>query len=99
MAWSGNFYYRSVRVNGRPRRVYIGSGAVAEAAAAEDERARVNKVLEREVLDAIRAEAAVLDADLKQADQMADALAKAALYVSGYIQHCRGDWRRIRERA
>jgi hypothetical protein len=94
MAWSGNAYYRSVRVNGRPRRVYVGSGATAEAAAAEDKLARAGKELERAQVEAEQAEAERLDANLKQVCAIADSLAKAALYAAGYRQHCRGDWRR-----
>src|SRR5262245_36120752 len=94
MGRSGNAYYRSVRVNGRPRRIYVGSGAVAEAAAAEDERARDRKELERTRLTIERTEADRLDANIKEVCDVADSLAKAAMYVAGYRQHCRGDWRR-----
>ena len=103
MAWErrggrGRYYTRSTKVGGRVRREYVGTGLLAELAAAEDalhrearERAAQDRRSERERL-------AELDAPLLALTAMGDALVAAALMVSGYRQHKRGEWRRRRAR-
>src|SRR2546429_145616 len=46
------YYYRHVRVGGRPRRVYLGTGPAAERAAAEDDRRRAERLAQRQAREA-----------------------------------------------
>ena len=32
MPWTGRYYYRSVRINGKPRRQYVGYGKLGQLA-------------------------------------------------------------------
>ena len=97
MPWRGSYYYRSERVNGRPRQVYVGRGLLGQLAAQLDEVRREERKLEKtdEVLR--RTEAETLDADIRLVERLAEALARAALYAAGYRRHHRGEWRRKRE--
>ena len=101
MAWitrgTRRYYYRSVRVNGRPTRQYVGNGPPAEAAAAEVAR---RKTVLQEFADQRRSDhelyVAAL-APLLEFEQLTDLLTKAALISNGYHQHARGAWRRRRD--
>src|SRR5580704_11255678 len=106
MAWEvrggRRYYYRSVREGGRVRRVYVGTGPVAEAAAEFDALARANRNGVRERSKAaggdwqIRLAAAL--GPLRRLDALAGALAALALVEAGYHRPNRGDWRRRTER-
>ena len=99
MAWeargSRRYYTRSKRVNGRVVREYIGTGAVAELAAAADALRRADQ---RAVMEARRAEEANWQAALAPLlalSRVADLLARAALLAGGYHRHAR-TWRKKR---
>jgi len=94
MPWlqQGNkrYYYRSVRVNGRPRSVYVGTGKVGEIAAAADQLRRTRREHlkdEQQQILANAASAAELNGQL-------EALTRAALIAAGFHQHARCQWRR-----
>jgi hypothetical protein len=94
MPWTdGRYYYRSVRENGKPRRVYVGTGPAAEAAAEEDRRVQEERDQIRSRMAQLKAEHAALDAELTEVYRLADTLGRAALYAAGFHQHCKGDWR------
>src|SRR4051812_48497446 len=96
MGWErGRYYTRSVKVNGRVEREYVGAGLVAELAARMDERFRRLREAERE---AVRAEKASLDPPtaLDELNALADVLTRAILLASGCRQHKRGEWRKRR---
>lgn len=97
MPWTGPFYYRSVRVNGQPRRQFVGSGLIGRAAAELDAVERERKAMRKAAADGARDAAEALDDDLLAIDRLTDALARAALVAAGCHQHHRGDWRRKRE--
>src|SRR5687768_16858417 len=97
MPWRGNYYYRSERVNGRPRQVYVGSGVVARLAAQLDDAERERRKLEKATADLDRAAVEARDEDVELIERLADALGRAALYAAGFRQHHRGAWRRRRE--
>lgn len=97
MGWDkGRYYTRSRKVNGRVVREYCGVGEVAELAAQMDARKRAEREAEREARRAKKAELDALDAGVKELDELADLLARAALLAAGYRQHNRGEWRRKR---
>jgi hypothetical protein len=89
-------YYRSVRVGRSVRRVYVGTGHVAEQAAAED----VHRRAERRARDEARREEeerwAEAEAPLGEFIRLTEILARAALMAAGYFRHNRGSWRHRR---
>jgi hypothetical protein len=101
MAWEarsrgrGRYYTRSRKVAGRVVREYIGTGAVAELAAAADALRRADR---RAMMEARRAEQANWQAALApllELSRVADLMARAALLAGGYHRHSR-TWRKKR---
>ena len=89
------FYTRSRKVAGRVVREYVGTGAVAELAAAADALRRADR---RAAMEARRGEQANWQAALAlllELSRVADLLARAALLVGGYHRHAR-TWRKKR---
>ena len=98
MAWeargSRRYYTRSKRVNGRVVREYVGTGAVAELAAAADALRRADR---RAASEARRAEEARWRAALTPLVELcraADLMARATLLAAGYHRHSRSSWRK-----
>ena len=90
------FYTRSKKVAGRVVREYVGTGAVAEIAAAADALRRADR---RAAAEARRAEEASWQAALApllELSQVADLMARAALLAAGYHRHSRSSWRKKR---
>jgi hypothetical protein len=99
MAWeargSRRYYTRSRRANGRVVREYVGTGPVAELAAAADALRRADR---RAAAEARRAEEASWRealAPLLELSRAADLVARAALLAGGYHRHAR-TWRKKR---
>jgi hypothetical protein len=92
----GRYYTRSRKVNGRVLREYVGVGEVAELAAQMDTLDRADREAERDTWRSEKAELDALDAGVKELDDLADLLVRAALLATGYRQHRRGEWRRKR---
>ena len=92
------YFYRHVRVGGRPRRLYAGTGQAAELAATADALRRLNREVEaRERLaEPVRQREA--EAPLLRLCDVTDVLARAALLAADYHRHARGSWRRRRGR-
>lgn len=87
-----------MRVNGQPRRPYVGTGLIGQLACQFDEAERQRKSLGAAQNHLDRAEVEGLDEDLLAVEQLADVLARAALVAAGFHQHDHGAWRRKRER-
>src|SRR5262245_11761298 len=98
MPWNGPYYYRSVRVNGQPRREYVGAGKIAELAAQLDALEREERELKQAAEREARADAEAIDELVRDFNAAADDLACAALLASGCRQHNRGEWRKRRDR-
>ena len=97
MGWDkGRYYTRSKKVNGRVVREYVGTGKLAELMARMDAIERERRDAERADRRAKKAELDALDAPLKEFDELAGLLARAALVAAGYRQHHRGEWRKKR---
>ena len=96
MGWESRrnkkYFYRSVRVDGQPRKVYLGGGAVGEAHAPRDARERRLRQAERFAWEAERARLDGADAALDLLEVMTDVRAGAALLLAGYHEQ-RGQWR------
>jgi hypothetical protein len=99
MPWDGRYYYRSVRVNGQPRRQYVGAGLIGQLASQMDDIDRERLQLRNAALELARHKAEALDDDMQAIERLADTIARAALVAAGYRQHHRGEWRRKRERS
>src|SRR4051794_19005094 len=99
MGWSAGAYYRSVRSGGTVRRVYVGKGLVGELAEAKDQAARAERARRRQAEDGERAAREAIEGAVRQADGLAELLARAALVATGHHQHHRGGWRKRRGRA
>jgi hypothetical protein len=98
MAWqtrpAGKFYYRSIRVNGKVRTVYVGTGAAAEAAVAEVERRRAERCTRQQHCDQLKTHTTSPD----HLNSSSSLLTDASFLVAGYWQHANGDWRQKRDR-
>ncbi len=90
------YYYRSVRTGSRVRNVYLGSGPEAEAAAAEVERRKHDRVAARAATRAERDRFEEGLSFLQALSSLVDLLLLAALYAEGFRRHRRGEWRRRR---
>lgn len=99
MSWDRGYYYQHKRINGQPRRVYVGAGMIAELTAsidaqeqaqraAQDAQRRLQKAQDRAILKEI-------DAQYGQLRTFVAALLTAA----GYYQHNRGEWRKMGKKA
>lgn len=93
---NGRYYTRSKRVNGRVVREYIGGGYAGELVARMDAIERDKKETARQCVKIERERIAELDAPLAELNELADLLARAALFAAGYVQHNRGAWRKKR---
>lgn len=104
MSWEtrngkGRYYTRCVRVGGRFVREYIGAGAYGECIAADDARARAERV---DQVAAARAEVeqlSDLDELVAASARSAQVVASQALIAAGYQRHQRGEWRKTRGQA
>jgi hypothetical protein len=92
------YYYRSVRVGGKPRRRYVGAGEAAEQAAAEDARRRRERQAAEAEWQAELAELREIDALVERFCRMADLLLAAELMAANYNKHG-GEWRLSRGHA
>src|SRR5262245_55787564 len=90
------YYTRSRKVGGRVVREYVGTGPVAEVAAAADALRQAQRRAEREARLAERARWEAALAPLEGLCLASDLLARAALTAAGYHRHDRGEWRRKR---
>jgi hypothetical protein len=101
MSWervgSRRYYYRSERVSGRPVRRYVGTGPVAELAAAADDLRRMERAIAAREREAEQARFREAEAPLLRLCGLTELLARAALVAAGYHRHDRGAWRRCRE--
>jgi hypothetical protein len=97
MAWDRHgAYSRSVRDGATVRRVYLGRGEAARLAALEDDRRRTERLARSLAWRDEEARRGTADARLRELDELAEVLARAALAAAGYHRHDRGAWRRRR---
>jgi len=89
-------YYRSKRINGESRQIYVGTGYIAEIAAAEDGARRLQRQAERDTRRALQAEWKTADEPIRDVYGMTDLLTKATLTAAGFYLHSRSEWRRRR---
>ncbi len=89
------YYYRSVRVNGRVVKVYLGRGSAGqEAAAAMERKQRLRSEAEASVKKE-QGETADADRLAGELNDWADLLSAVWLIATGHHQH-HGEWRRMK---
>ncbi len=89
------YYYKSERVRGRVRRVYLGNDEVARTLAEADAAIHRVREAEREARRARREEMNAEDAQLEELCELIELLTKGALLDAGYRKR-KGEWRRKR---
>src|SRR5262249_40574791 len=98
MAWHRaglrRYYYRNQNVAGRSVRRYIGTGPVAELAAAADELRKLKRAVEARERQGEQVRHRQAEAPLLSLCGVTDVLTRAALVAAGYYRHDRGAWRR-----
>ena len=101
MAWHQvgcrRYYYRNQNVAGRSVRRYVGTGPVAELAAAADDLRKLKRVIAARERKAEQAHHCEAGTPLRALCGVTDVLSRAALVAAGYHQHDRGAWRRCRD--
>ena len=101
MAWEsrngqGQYYTRSFRVDGKVKREYVGSDALAHLVAETDDLERHKREAESLAQREERSRLDAIDAQLARLDILADLIARALLVAAGYHRHHRGHWRKRR---
>jgi len=98
MAWHQvgcrRYYYRNQNVAGRSVRRYVGTGPVAELAAAADELRKLKRVIADRELKAEQARWQATLGPLRDLCSGTGLLVKATLLCAGYSQHARSSWRK-----
>jgi hypothetical protein len=100
MPWSirgeRKYFYRAMRVGGRPTHEYFGSGEAAVQAAKEIERRRTERLTHAEEARQQRQQYTEAVAPVEELTRLTDLLAKGTLLALGYHQHDR-TWRKRRD--
>jgi hypothetical protein len=89
-------YYRAKKVAGRIVRTYCGSGDLAERAAAEDLRRRLERQFANDAWREERQNVEAVESTVIALAIAVEAMARAHLILGGYHRHDRGSWRRRR---
>lgn len=92
---SNRYYYRSVRVGGRVKKVYLGRGSAGQEAAAAMERKRLARCEAEAAVRNEQGETADADRLAGELNDWADLLSAVWLIATGHHQHHR-QWRRRR---
>jgi hypothetical protein len=90
------YYYRSLRLNGRVRCWYFGTGPAADLADVETQLYQLDRLEAKERRQAALDRQQAVDAALGRLVEVSGLLARAALLAAGFHQHDRGAWRRRR---
>jgi hypothetical protein len=93
----GLYYTRSRKVNGQVVREYVGGGLLGQLAARMDAEERRKRQQEAAAWKEGREQIEALTAPVEELCEGVEILARAALLVSGYYRHNRGEWRKRRE--
>jgi len=88
------YYYRNLQISGRSVRRYVGTGPVAELAAAADDLRKLKRAIEAREQKAEQARWQTSLSPLMDLCSGTGLLVKATLLCAGYSQHARSSWRR-----
>jgi len=89
------YYYRKRRIGDRVVSEYIGTGPVAEAAAALDELKRQTREEERELFRREQEKQRAIDQEVDRVCRLIQNLTYGTLLVHGFHTH-KGEWRKRR---
>jgi len=89
------YYYRKRRIGGRVMSEYIGTGPVAEPAAALDESKRQAREEERELFRREQEKQRAIDQEVDRVCRLIQNLTYGTLLVHGFHTH-KGEWRKRR---
>jgi hypothetical protein len=89
--------YLSRRVNGKPKKIYVGTGPLADLLAAELESRKQARKASAEACASWRANVAAAENPLDALCAGLDQVTSASLLAHGYHRHDRGPWRKKRE--
>lgn len=90
------YYYRARKVGGRVVKEYLGTGRPAEIAALQDAWTRQDRAAAANARRAERAGLEAVDGEMKDIDDVIEAMTQASLVLAGYHRHHGGEWRRRR---
>src|SRR5262245_19194020 len=89
--------YLSRRVNGKPKKIYVGTGPLADLLAAELEARKRTRKERAETCASWKAQVGAAEHPLDELCDALDQVAAASLLTLGYHRHDRGPWRKKRE--
>lgn len=90
------YYYRKRRVGDRVISEYVGTGKLAEMAAALDDLERAREKSQQQDRQQERAQYGALESDVKRVQEYTRLLTRAALLLAGYHPH-KGQWRKRKD--
>ncbi len=90
------YYYTYQKRAGRCRRIYVGAGAEAQEAAAEDSRRRAENAAEQAAWAMTRGQLDDIDEAIEQLYCLVELAMRTTLLMKGYHRHERGNWRKRR---
>jgi hypothetical protein len=92
---TASYYYRHRRINGRPRRVYVGPAGSphAQEARRQDDQRRAQRLAEQEARRQEECRWQQADDPLQHFTESVDLLAHVSLLIAGFYQHDHGEWR------
>lgn len=98
MGWeqrkTGRFYYRSLRIGDRVRKMYYGRGEAARFAAELDAESRERRASRAAILGAEEAAIAPAESAAAAFERVLALLNEASLMSEGYHRHSHGQWTR-----
>ena len=93
MAWSGSYYYRSVRRGNQVRRIYCGRGPAAELMATQDAQRGAERATQAQAARDEQAPWDAAESPFAELQYGLDLLVRSCLLLAGYYRHDRGEWR------
>lgn len=92
---STGYYYRNVRRNGKPVKIYLGHGPAAKKAAAELAKTQQERQADRDARTNEMLGLSPANAAMNELHILAELLTRVTLVVAGFHEH-RGQWRKRR---
>ena len=98
MAWDRGYYYRAQRINGKPRRVYVGAGILAEMIAQDDAREQAQRAAQDAQRRRQKAQDRAIHKEIDAQYRQVRAFVSELMTAAGYRQYNR-EWRKMGKKA